>query len=116
MTVFKAQKDGKLSEIISENFNGAASYSLIMKLLRKKDVKINGKRTGKDENVSRGDEICIYADVKDDRAEKILYEDEDILVVYKPKGITSEDFYELIKQERENARFITDLTEIRTES
>lgn len=106
MTVFKAQKDGKLSEIISENFNGAASYSLIMKLLRKKDVKINGKRTGKDENVSRGDEICIYADIKDDRAERILYEDEDILVVYKPKGITSEDFYELIKQERENARFI----------
>lgn len=106
MTVFKAQKDGKLSEIISENFNGAASYSLIMKLLRKKDVKINGKRTGKDENVSRGDEICIYADISDDRAKKILYEDEDILVVYKPKGITSEDFYELIKKERENARFI----------
>ncbi len=103
---FKARHNGKLSEEILNHFNGAASYSLVMKLIRKKDVKLNGRRTGKDEQVLTGDEISVYAEITDERAEKTIYEDENILVLVKPKGITSEDFYGLIKKKRENARFI----------
>lgn len=103
---FKARHNGKLSEEILNHFNGAASYSLVMKLIRKKDVKLNGRRTGKDEQVLTGDEISVYAEITDERAEKTIYEDENILVLIKPKGITSEDFYGLIKSKRENARFI----------
>ena len=77
-----------------------------MKLIRKKDVKVNGRRTGKDEIVETGDEISVYAEITDERAEKTIYEDENILVSVKPKGITSEDFYELIKKKNAHARFI----------
>lgn len=106
LITFKARRNGKLSEEILDHFNGAASYPLVMKLIRKKDVKINGRRTGKDEQVIAGDEISVYAEITDERAEKTIYEDENILVLIKPKGITSEDFYELIKKKRKNARFI----------
>ena len=106
LITFKARRNGKLSEEMLDHFNGAASYSLVMKLIRKKDVKINGRRTGKDEQIRANDEISVYAEIKDERAENVVYEDENVLVLVKPKGITSEDFYELIKKKHENARFI----------
>lgn len=106
LITFKARRNGKLSEEILDYFNGAASYSLVMKLIRKKDVKLNGRRTGKDEQIKAGDEISVYAEIKDERAEKTIYEDENILVLIKPKGITSEDFYELIKKKNADARFV----------
>ncbi len=103
---FKADGDEKLSEAILARFNGAMSYSLAMKLIRRKDVKINGERTNKDVAVTKGDEISVYTTAYDNRAENVLFEDENILVAIKPKGITSEDFYELIKKARPSAFFV----------
>lgn len=105
MTTFKAQKDGKLSDEILNAFNGAVSYANVMKLLRKKDVKINGKRVNKDEKVMRGDQIQVYADVKDTRADNVIFSDDNLLVCVKPKGITSEDFYKLVKANNPSAIF-----------
>lgn len=106
MNVFKAKQNGKLSEQILSFYNGAIGYSLAMKAIRKKDVKVNGKRTAKDIDVKIGDEICSYIVVQDNRAEKIVYEDEDILALYKPRGITFEDFFELVKQTRPDAKAV----------
>lgn len=103
---FKADGDEKLSEAILARFNGAMSYSLVMKLIRQKDVKINGERTNKDVTVAKGDEISVYTTAYDNRAENILFEDENILATVKPKGITSEDFYDLIKKTRPTAFFV----------
>ena len=103
---FKADGNEKLSEAILARFNGAMSYSLVMKLIRQKDVKINGERTNKDVAVAKGDEISVYTTARDNRAENVLFEDENILVAVKPKGITSEDFYELIKKTRPTAFFV----------
>ncbi len=103
---FKADGDEKLSEAILVRFNGAMSYSLVMKLIRQKDVKINGERTNKDVTVAKGDEISVYTTAYDNRAENILFEDENILATVKPKGITSEDFYDLIKKTRPTAFFV----------
>lgn len=103
---FKADGNEKLSEAILARFNGAMSYSLVMKLIRQKDVKINGERTNKDVAVAKGDEISVYTTARDNRAENFLFEDENILVAIKPKGITSEDFYELIKKTRPTAFFV----------
>lgn len=100
---FKADGDERLSEAILARFNGAMSYSLVMKLIRQKDVKINGERTNKDVTVAKGDEISVYTTAYDNRAENILFEDENILAAVKPKGITSEDFYDLIKKTRPTA-------------
>lgn len=77
-----------------------APLSYIFKLLRKKDVKINDKRANQEAIIKNGDNLKIY--ITDDDYEKfknnkktmvvrkqfnIAYEDENILVVIKPKGL-----------------------------
>ena len=76
--------------------------SMMYKLFRKKDIKINGKRCDISAKLCTGDELTVY--VKDDvAAEKqhdmsflkvpdelcIVYEDENIIVVNKPVGLDS---------------------------
>lgn len=87
-TVDKAQT--KLSKAISE-FNSDFSYNEIQKSIRNHDIKVNDVRVKSDVAVCRGDRIEIYAEPKskiEDRLE-MVYEDENIAVVYKPKGIMS---------------------------
>ena len=96
MKTFQA-KGKKLSEEITEYFKGAVSYSLANKLIRKKEVKVNGKRVKADFKTDYGDKIEIYYDGEDKRAQTVIYSDENVLVVYKPSGITAEDFYKIIK-------------------
>ena len=66
------------------------------KTLRKKDIKINGKRINKNVNIHYGDEIQIY--LTDDILNgidinmqiPIVYEDDNILIINKPKDIEVE--------------------------
>jgi len=61
-------------------------YSLLQKLLRKKDIKVNGKRISENINVFAGDNIEVY--IKEQKIElDIVYEDGNILAVNKPQGI-----------------------------
>jgi 23S rRNA pseudouridine955/2504/2580 synthase len=99
-------KGKKLSEEITEYYKGVVSYSLANKLIRKKDVKVNGIRVKLDQKTELGDKIEVYYDGEDKRADKVLYQDDNILVVYKPQGITSEDFYNLILKQKQSAGFI----------
>lgn len=61
-------------------------YSTLQKLLRKKDIKVNGKRISENINIFSEDIIDIYFT---DHSEKldILYEDTNILAINKPQGI-----------------------------
>ena len=80
--------DGKkLNKVImSENLN--INYNTINKLLRKKDIKINGKRTNKDIIVYENDIIEIYIPYNPQEVKlDIVYEDENIIVVNKPINI-----------------------------
>lgn len=76
-----------------------APLSAIYKMIRK-DVKLNGKRAGEDTQLKEGDELSLYiteeklqeltAPIKKKavkRQFKIAYEDENILIVDKPKGL-----------------------------
>lgn len=76
-----------------------APLSAIYKMIRK-DVKLNGKRAGEDTQLKEGDELNLYiteerlseltAPVKKRtvrRQFKIAYEDDDIIIVDKPKGL-----------------------------
>ena len=47
----------KLSEEITEYYKGSVSYSLANKLIRKKDVKINGVRVKTDLKTDVGDKV-----------------------------------------------------------
>ncbi|MCM1334210.1 MAG: RluA family pseudouridine synthase [Bacteroides sp.] len=77
----------------------ALSSGLIFKLLRKKDIKINGKRAEGSARLAEGDVVSVYvSDALFAEREKtardlsfapitILYEDENILLVDKPVGL-----------------------------
>lgn len=94
-----------MSVEIKNYYNEGASYSAVMKLLRTKQVKVNGERVGKDGATKNGDLIEVYFDGSEKPIAEI-YGDENILVCYKPSGITSEDFYAKVKAKNPSAGFI----------
>ena len=97
MKNFICNKAQKLSDFLLSSYGGSISYSTIMKLLRKKDVKINGLRVNKDVGLSVGDEVCCYYDGKLPEL-NVVYKDDNIVILDKPCKITSEDFEVIVKQ------------------
>ncbi len=99
MKKFEIEKNADLCEYLLNKYNGTLSYGRLMKLLREKDVKVNGKRTNKNVPLKKGDVIEVYYD-----GEKIvvppvetLYVDENIAICVKPARLGSEDFFERVK-------------------
>lgn len=84
------------------------SYSELCALLRRRDVKVNGRR------VSDGSEtLCVGAIVsvypKKTKEIRVLYEDDTLLACYKPKGIASEgspSFEECVRAEKGDVRLL----------
>lgn len=79
----------KLQAFLQFHFNGLAS-SMFFKVLRKKDIKINGKRVSENTTVFENDVIEIYLDDKflfQNLSIDIIYEDDNILIINKPTGI-----------------------------
>ena len=87
--VNKKYHEKKLNKVILEELPNI-NYPTFCKLLRKKDIKINGKRINKDMLVYENDKIEIYLP-KELEETKInldkVYEDENILVINKPAKI-----------------------------
>ncbi|MBQ4541582.1 MAG: RluA family pseudouridine synthase [Clostridia bacterium] len=83
---FKVIKNQKLSSVILSNFPNF-NFNYVQKLLKQKDVKVNGKRTSKDVEVFVDDIISVY--VADDKILKIetVFEDENIIIVFKRRKI-----------------------------
>lgn len=105
MKSFIAQKNGKLSKLCLHNVEDL-SFSAFMKALRKKDVKVNGKRTSQDITLSVGDKVEIYYVQNTQDKFSIIFEDQNVLVVYKKSGYTSESLYSAIKDQYPTALFI----------
>ena len=67
------------------------SFASIKKMLKGKDIKVNGARTSKDIMLCSGDSVeCYYVEgtVSPKKVDvEIVYQDDNILVVCKPKGI-----------------------------
>lgn len=82
--------DGKkLNKFLLDNVPNL-SNNLLYKTLRKKDIKINGKRVNENVTINEGDEILVY--IADELLEakvdlKIVYEDENILVINKDANL-----------------------------
>lgn len=82
--------DGKKISAYLLNTVDNLSSNLFYKTLRKKDIKINGKRISKDVVVKQGDEILLYiADkfLEPNQNIETIYEDDNILIVDKPYNI-----------------------------
>lgn len=89
LKVVKKYDGYNLIRFLQANFDGLSSAS-IYKSLRKKDILINGKRIKENVKVFENDNITVY--ITDEHLFKNfeikkIYEDDNILVVYKPEGI-----------------------------
>ena len=75
----------KLSDVIFGNLG--LSYNVIRKIIRNKDVKINDKRVSDDVLVMVGDIVTIYFQEFQRPRIEIVYQDENVIVVYKKRSI-----------------------------
>ena len=74
----------KLNQFLLDNISSLSS-NLFFKTLRKKDIKINGKRTSQNVILHTGDEVLVY--IADNLLEgflNIFFEDQNILIINKP--------------------------------
>lgn len=76
------------------------SYSAVMKALRKKDIKVNGKRISKDVPIIKGDLITVYIEENKKNFCDVLFSDENVLIVYKYSGVTSDEVCEFLSQKQ----------------
>ena len=108
--VNKKYHEKKLNKVILEELSNI-NYPTFCKLLRKKDIKINGKRINKDILVYENDKIEIYIpkvleDIKINLDK--VYEDENILVINKPANIEvtgTNSLTEIINKQYTNCEF-----------
>ena len=91
LIVNKKYNEKKLNKFLMDNIPNL-SFGLFCNTLRKKDIKVNGKRVNKDIVVFDGDEVLVY--ISDDLLENktainldIIFEDDNILVLNKPANI-----------------------------
>jgi 23S rRNA pseudouridine955/2504/2580 synthase len=101
IVIDKNESDQRLDRFLKK-YLGNASQAFIYKMLRKKNIKLNGKRANPDDRIVEGDIIHIY--LSDETIEKfvaterviksklipnIVYEDENIILMNKKAGILS---------------------------
>ena len=96
-----------LKEFTEENYAQAAFC--FRTLLKNKEIKINGKKTGENTLVRVGDHVQYYLTEKQaqKQAFQTIYADENVLIVDKESGVNSEAvFAELKRKHGEACRFI----------
>lgn len=89
LIVNKKYNEKKLNKFLLDNIPNL-SQNLLYKTLRKKDIKINGKRVNDNVTIFLGDEILVY--ISDELLENkqnlnIFFEDENILILNKPVNL-----------------------------
>lgn len=85
----------KIAKVITEKFP-EISYSKTMKLIREKQILINGKRIVSDVLTNDKDEVICFCTLS--FKPRIIYEDSNIIIAFKPKGmLTEEEFTEKLK-------------------
>ena len=99
--IIKKEEEGQTLEKYVRKTLNEAPLSFVYKLFRKKDVKVNGHWQDKKYIISSGEEVSIY--ITDSQLEEfkrqveskqledisswIIYEDENILLINKPRGV-----------------------------
>lgn len=105
MITFIASKSAKLSKTILKEYS-EISYTVIMKLIRNKDVKINGERVNKDVEICSGDKIEIYYKLPEKLYYTQIFCDDNVLVINKESGVLSEEVFDKIKSVYKSAKFV----------
>ena len=63
------------------------NFSMLKTCLRKKDIKVNGKRIKENIEVFENDQIEVFLNTKKAKDIKVIFEDNNIIVAHKPQGI-----------------------------
>ncbi len=109
--VDKKYNSKKLNKFLQDKIPNL-SNNLLYKTLRKKDIKVNGKRVNENIIIYENDEIEVYiADslLENNIAFEIVFEDENILIIDKPAGIEvtgSQSLTTLIHKQYANCGFL----------
>ena len=85
--VFKNQKEQNLLDALIEK---GLSYNNCYKILRNKDVKVNGKRLNQNVILKINDVVEFYYKQKETQEEEVVYQDENIIIINKKQGIEIE--------------------------
>lgn len=97
MKTFINENTQKLNKLLASKYGADLSYSTFMKLLRNKDIKVNGKRVNKDILLSVGDVVDVYYD-NDNKLYAPVFEGSGILVFNKPPTVESVDFEAILNK------------------
>ncbi len=88
LVVGQSEQGKKVSAILRRKYPLAPAW-VLKKALKDKDIKINGTRISSDEKTEAGDRILWYSQWKEPDF-PIVFEDENILIINKPSGISSD--------------------------
>lgn len=105
LKTFIVDKNRKLSKL-ALYYVEDLSYTAFMRALRKKDVKVNGKRVSEDVSLNIGDKVEIYYSAVSIEKYDEIYRDENVLVINKKSGYTSDGVFDAIKEKYPSACFI----------
>lgn len=111
LIVDKKYDNKKLNKFLKDNFP-SLSDNLFYKTLRKKDIKINGKRVSQNETLKENDEVLVYiADnlLENELVLNVIYEDENILIINKPQNLEvtgNNSLTEIIHKKYSNCGFL----------
>ena len=100
--ITKNEAGQRLDKLLAKYLN-LAGKSFIYKMLRKKNITLNGKKCDGSEKLSEGDEVKLFlsdetiekfSEVKIQKVRKrkldVVYEDDDIILINKPSGMLSQ--------------------------
>lgn len=101
--VIRRNEEGQRLDKLLKKYLSEAPSGFLYKMLRKKNIVLNGKRASGNEKLTEGDKVCLYLSEEtickfSSRAEsasgelpmEIIYEDADLLLLNKPVGMLSQ--------------------------
>ena len=87
-----ADAEGMKVSVFLRRFLPSLPESTVRKVFSARDVKLDGVRVSRDTPVRTGQTFCVFlpASFRDTESLRIIYEDDDVLLVNKPAGISVE--------------------------
>lgn len=95
-------KENTTLKAFTDNVCPQASFCFA-RLLRARDVRVNGAKTGENVPLVAGDEVAYYMTAREEArpAYSVLYSDELVTVVDKESGVNAEGVFAMLQAERE---------------
>ena len=105
MKSFLVEKEIKLSKFLLEKYDGEISFSTVMRLIRGKEVKVDGARVNSDIKLIKGSRVEVYYDGNNALKNfEVVFNEAGVLVVFKPAGVQVEKFAEIVGERYSKAK------------